>query len=218
MSEVTALERLQAALRSVASEVDSSIDAIRASVDSGPLEPDVTFQHAMKLRLAPVLLAVLRRLVQGASPAAIYEAFGAPGDFGYDTQLGSALDELYRFYRPTPTASPDAVVKLGAVLVNACAGLPDDHRFDEDLPVADVLREMAAAAVREVDHHKRLLAAVTTERDQLQAAAQKLVASAAACDAEAERHPSSRSSAPMVRYIGALERLKALVSEKGEVP
>jgi len=38
--------------------------------------------------------------------------------------------------------------------------------------------------------------------------ARALVAAADACDREAERHPSSRSSAPMVRYINAMAKLR----------
>lgn len=32
-----------------------------------------------------------------------------------------------------------------------------------------------------------------------------------ACDREAERHPSSQSSAPMVRHIKAMARLRAVL-------
>lgn len=37
----------------------------------------------------------------------------------------------------------------------------------------------------------------------------RLLEAADACDREAERHPSSRSSAPMVRYIKVMEELRA---------
>lgn len=43
-------------------------------------------------------------------------------------------------------------------------------------------------------------------------AARELVAAADACDREAERHPSSRSSAPVVRSINAMNRLREAVS------
>ncbi len=36
----------------------------------------------------------------------IHVAFGAPGDFGYDTPLGAALQKLYRIdYTPTDTSA-----------------------------------------------------------------------------------------------------------------
>lgn len=40
-------------------------------------------------------------------------------------------------------------------------------------------------------------------------AARRIVAAADACDREAERHPSSRSSAPVVRSINAMAALRA---------
>lgn len=39
-------------------------------------------------------------------------------------------------------------------------------------------------------------------------AARRLTQVAEACDRESERHPSSQSSAPMVRYINAMSRLR----------
>lgn len=53
-------------------------------------------------------------------------------------------------------------------------------------------------------------------RDELVRAATSLVAAADACDREAERHPSSRSSAPMVRYLGAMARLRAVLDGGGQ--
>lgn len=38
--------------------------------------------------------------------------------------------------------------------------------------------------------------------------AKAVIAATEACDREAERHPSSRSSAPMIRYINAMKRLR----------
>jgi hypothetical protein len=39
------------------------------------------------------LVRVLARIIEGKS---IHEAFGSPGDFGYETPIGSAL---YRYYQ-----------------------------------------------------------------------------------------------------------------------
>jgi hypothetical protein len=47
------------------------------------------------------------------------------------------------------------------------------------------------------------------------AAAQRLVAAADACDREAERHPSSRSAAPMVRYVDAMGKLRRALKDRG---
>lgn len=49
-------------------------------------------------------------------------------------------------------------------------------------------------------------------------AAARVVAAADACDREAERHPSSRSSAPVVRAINAMKALReALVTITVEI-
>lgn len=49
-------------------------------------------QLARNLDNAAELVRVLARLVEGMSVPA---AFGAPGDFGYDTPIGSALHHFY---------------------------------------------------------------------------------------------------------------------------
>lgn len=46
-------------------------------------------------------------------------------------------------------------------------------------------------------------------------AAQCVVEAADACDREAERHPSSRSSAPVVRSINAMAALRKALSDLG---
>lgn len=48
------------------------------------------------LDLVAELAGCLRRLLPGRSLVEIHRAFGAPGDFGYDTPLGDALARLYR--------------------------------------------------------------------------------------------------------------------------
>lgn len=49
-----------------------------------------------QLREAIELVSCLRRLLEGRSVAEIHKAFGAPGDFGYETPIGAALDKTYR--------------------------------------------------------------------------------------------------------------------------
>lgn len=46
-------------------------------------------------RLARELVRCLRRLLKGRTAEEILTAFGAPGDFGYDTPIGQALSRLY---------------------------------------------------------------------------------------------------------------------------
>lgn len=50
----------------------------------------------LALREAVELAGCLRRLVRGRSVGEIHKAFGAPGDFGYETSIGDALARLYR--------------------------------------------------------------------------------------------------------------------------
>lgn len=42
------------------------------------------------------LIGCLRRLVDGRTADEIHDAFGAPGDWGYETPVGAALARLYR--------------------------------------------------------------------------------------------------------------------------
>lgn len=48
------------------------------------------------------LLRVLARMVEGKS---VYEAFGAPGDWGYETPIGEALKTCYSKPRPNPAGA-----------------------------------------------------------------------------------------------------------------
>ena len=50
---------------------------------------------AATLREAVTLVACLRQMVKGRNAAEIHAAFGAPGDFGYETTLGAALARTY---------------------------------------------------------------------------------------------------------------------------
>lgn len=58
------------------------------------------------LREALEMTRCLRRLVPSVSLRELHRAFGAPGDFGYETPIG---DALYRLYRGEPAhAEPGA--------------------------------------------------------------------------------------------------------------
>lgn len=53
-------------------------------------------------REAIELVGCLRRLVSQCTVTQIHQAFGAPGDFGYDSPIGDALSHTYRSAaRPT---------------------------------------------------------------------------------------------------------------------
>lgn len=66
---------------------------------------------------------------------------------------------------------------------------------------------------REIDRLRLEVARLRLERDQFERAIAALVAAADAGDREAQRHPSSRSSAPTVRYLGAMARLRAVLDQ-----
>lgn len=53
---------------------------------------DLTFG----LREAITLVGCLRRMTQGRTVAEVHQAFGAPGDFGYENPIGAALALIYR--------------------------------------------------------------------------------------------------------------------------
>lgn len=52
-------------------------------------------EGSRELHEAAILVGCLRRLTEHSTPDELHYAFGAPGDFGYDTPLGAALYALY---------------------------------------------------------------------------------------------------------------------------
>ena len=71
---------------------------------------------------------------------------------------------------------------------------------DAPPPTLEEARALAEAAIGLVEENARLTAVAESARS--------LIAAADACDREAERHPSSRSSAPVVRLINVMARLR----------
>jgi hypothetical protein len=58
-------------------------------------EKEEDYRLTRALREAVELTRCLRRLVESSDINAVYRAFGAPGDFGYETPIGDALRRLY---------------------------------------------------------------------------------------------------------------------------
>lgn len=52
--------------------------------------------HIHRLQEAVELTQVLRRMLPHLDIRQIHQAFGAPGDFGYETPIGAALAKLYQ--------------------------------------------------------------------------------------------------------------------------
>lgn len=76
---------------------DAELDAEDAGELAAPdTEGTVVAEHAVQLHQPIQLLTVLRRLVANRTVAELHDAFGAPGDWGYETALGAALSRLYR--------------------------------------------------------------------------------------------------------------------------
>lgn len=91
MSDRSALER---ALALKESEIAEAIGRLR---DLAPRETfNEVYELTARLREAQTLVGCLRRLTRGRSVRALHDAFGAPGDFGYETPLGAALWDAYR--------------------------------------------------------------------------------------------------------------------------
>ena len=70
-----------------------AIDRLR-ELASAETENEV-YDLTMLLREAVELVGCLRRLVPERTTREIHRAFGAPGDFGYETPIGDALARLY---------------------------------------------------------------------------------------------------------------------------
>ncbi len=70
----------------------ASLDTVRELGDHEHTAAAATWT----LREAIELVGCLRRLVRGRTVRELHAAFGAPGDFGYDTLIGDALAKIYR--------------------------------------------------------------------------------------------------------------------------
>jgi hypothetical protein len=83
---------LEGALWTTEQVIGSHVDRLR---DASDVAPGI-HSHIHDLRMSVALIGVLRRLVRGKSLKEIHNAFGAPGDWGYETVLGDALSRIYR--------------------------------------------------------------------------------------------------------------------------
>lgn len=67
---------------------------------ASPEAENEVYDITSALRDAVEFTRCLRRLVPGCSVADLHRAFGAPGDFGYETPIGHALAVLYGVVKP----------------------------------------------------------------------------------------------------------------------
>jgi hypothetical protein len=83
---------LTAALMSRAAAYRSAIERIRESVGC---DDNDTLAATRDLREAAELVRCLARLVDCRDVRELHAAFGAPGDFGYESEIGAALWAAY---------------------------------------------------------------------------------------------------------------------------
>lgn len=79
------------ALNDEAKRFRAAFDRLEDLVDDN----DEARAQLRELRLALEFPGCLRRLVSSSTPDQIHKAFGAPGDFGYETPFGDALARFY---------------------------------------------------------------------------------------------------------------------------
>ncbi len=86
------MKLLEDAITSQLRGYQSALDALVARIDD---EADIGIERHLLLEAIEIARCA-RRLVRGRTMKELHDAFGAPGDFGYDTPIGEALARLYR--------------------------------------------------------------------------------------------------------------------------
>lgn len=88
------MDVLAKALSSRQADFRNAIDRLRELSPSA--NENEVYELTSQLREAIELVGCARRLLAGRTVNEVHAAFGAPGDFGYDTPIGDALAALYR--------------------------------------------------------------------------------------------------------------------------
>lgn len=86
------IETLQSAIKDQEIVYTKALDRMRGMADDAGEEVG---QEAWALKECIELARCLRRLTAGRTVREIHQAFGAPGDFGYETAIGAALAKVY---------------------------------------------------------------------------------------------------------------------------
>lgn len=85
--------RLTAALVTREGELSRAIERLREMASDE--DEEEIYEITRGLREAVELVRCLRRMTQHRTAQEIHQAFGAPGDFGYETPIGEALANIY---------------------------------------------------------------------------------------------------------------------------
>ena len=82
---------------------DALNELVEAAAESGEYEdddpdPDENTLASLKntVRIAVDLIDALKKLARGRTLGELHDAFGAPGEWGYETAFGEALSKFYR--------------------------------------------------------------------------------------------------------------------------
>lgn len=78
--------------------------------------PEFTGADFRKIGIVLELANCGARLAELADVPSVHKAYGAPGDFGYDTPTGEALSELYSAYSAQQAAVAASVAAARAAL------------------------------------------------------------------------------------------------------
>ena len=96
------LRRISESIEQLAGDLDTACDAVRESADENFSLSSIP----AAMNTAHFAMLVLAHLLRGKT---VYQAFGAPGDWGYHTSIGDALARAYslsvgneRLFEPAP--------------------------------------------------------------------------------------------------------------------
>lgn len=101
-----------------------AIDRLRELASGSALSEDEVSGLVVALREAIELVRCCRRLVAGRTVLEIHKALGAPGDFGYETPIGDALQRLYSGYSVRDQSSASPPTEGGAAPTGCVCPLP----------------------------------------------------------------------------------------------
>lgn len=93
---LTPVRRLELALEAASKDARRAENKLRFLANPETEQQEQEWSEALRaIGLNVELVNCLRRLVKGRTVGELHAAFGAPGDFGYETPIGAALAKVY---------------------------------------------------------------------------------------------------------------------------